>query len=167
MEFITREYCLDGRVDASIARCFSFIGPGLPINLHYAAGNFVSDAVNCKNIVINGDGLAKRSFMHLGDMVLWLFRILFNGRIGEDYNVGSAEVVSIRQLAEITRSLAGGKIDIDVIGSPNDSIGIPPNFYYVPSVKKAVEQLGLVHSCDLRSSLQDFIEFERNLISEQ
>ena len=41
-----------GDVDAGIARAFSFVGPGLPTDLHYAVGNFIASAVQGKDISI-------------------------------------------------------------------------------------------------------------------
>ena len=65
-EFIARDCCLNGLVDASVARCFSFVGPGLPTDLHYAVGNFVADAITTRKITIEGNGLTQRSYMDLG-----------------------------------------------------------------------------------------------------
>ena len=67
-EFLAREYARKNLVDLSVARCFSFVGPGLPANLHYAIGNFVKCAIDGEEID-TGDGAPVRSYMHLGDMV--------------------------------------------------------------------------------------------------
>ena len=166
-EFLVKQYCNKGYIDASIARCFSFVGPGLPTALHYAAGNFVADAIGGKEILIQGDGNVQRSYMYLGDMVLWIFQILFNGRTGEDYNVGSTEVVTLYQLASLINQLAGSKMGIKVIGKKNFSTGIPNNHYYVPCVKKANENFGLVALYNLHSALKSFVEFEQAVFSNE
>ena len=103
-------------MDASIARCFSFVGPGLPTDLHYAIGNFVSSAVNGEDIIIKGDGSNIRSYMYLGDMVSWLMRILFMGKQGEDYNVGSDEKISVLELAKIVKNTLKTTSKIVVLG---------------------------------------------------
>ena len=163
-EFLVKQYCNKGYLDASIARCFSFVGPGLPTALHYAAGNFAADAVRGKEIVIQGDGNVQRSYMYLGDMVFWLFHILFSGRSGEDYNVGSTEAVTLYQLASLINQLSESKMGIKVIGKKNMSTGTPNNHYYVPCVRKANEDLGLVAFYDLHSALKSFVEFEQAII---
>ena len=164
-EFITRDYCLNGRVDASVARCFSFVGPGLPTDLHYAVGNFVADAITTRRITIEGNGLTQRSYMDLGDMVLWLLTILFDGRTGEDYNVGSNDAVTLYQLASKIKELVDENIDIEVLDKADTNIGVPANFYYVPNVDKAIEQLDLKHLSNLNSSLAGFIGYQREFFS--
>ena len=162
-EFITRDYCLNGLVDASVARCFSFVGPGLPTNLHYAVGNFVADAITTRKITIEGNGLTQRSYMDLGDMVLWLLTILFDGRTGEDYNVGSNDAVTLNQLASKIQELVDESVDIEVLGKTDTNIGVPANFYYVPNVDKAIKQLDLKHLSNLNSSLAGFIKYRREI----
>lgn len=164
-EFITRDYCLNGLVDASVARCFSFVGPGLPTDLHYAVGNFVADAITTRRITIEGNGLTQRSYMDLGDMVLWLLTILFDGRTGEDYNVGSNDAVTLYQLASKIKELVDENIDIEVLDKADTNIGVPANFYYVPNVDKAIEQLDLKHLSNLNSSLAGFIGYQREFFS--
>ncbi len=164
-EFITRDYCLNGRVDASVARCFSFVGPGLPTDLHYAVGNFVADAITTRKITIEGNGLTQRSYMDLGDMVLWLLTILFDGRTGEDYNVGSNDAVTLYQLASKIKELVDENIDIEVLDKADTNIGVPANFYYVPNVDKAIKQLDLKHLSNLNSSLAGFIGYQREFFS--
>ena len=164
-EFITRDYCLNGRVDASVARCFSFVGPGLPTDLHYAVGNFVADAITTRKITIEGNGLTRRSYMDLGDMVLWLLTILFDGRTGEDYNVGSNDAVTLYQLASKIKELVDENIDIEVLDKADTNIGVPANFYYVPNVDKAIKQLDLKHLSNLNSSLAGFIGYQREFFS--
>ena len=164
-EFITRDYCVNGLVDASVARCFSFVGPGLPTDLHYAVGNFIANAISTRKITIEGNGLIQRSFMDLGDMVLWLLRILFDGRSGEDYNVGSSEAVTLYQLASKITELVDEDIEIEVLGKANTNVGVPANFYYIPNVDKASQQLDLKHLTNLNNSLARFIKYEREFFS--
>lgn len=164
LEAMTSERCRNNNLDASIARCFSFLGPELPTNLHYAAGNFLSNALSGKPIVINGDGTPIRSFLYLGDMVYWLLTILFDGSKGEDYNVGSSKGVSIRELAEIISSVVGAA-DIHVLGKSNKSRGNPENYFYIPDTTKAKTQLGVPEFTTLKQSLVSFMEYELKKIS--
>jgi dTDP-glucose 4,6-dehydratase/UDP-glucose 4-epimerase len=45
-EYLIGYYSLKGGFEYSIARCFSFFGPFLPLDIHYAIGNFINDALN-------------------------------------------------------------------------------------------------------------------------
>ena len=162
-EFITNDYCVNGLVDASIARCFSFVGPGLPTDLHYAIGNFVSSAVNGEDIIIKGDGSNIRSYMYLGDMVSWLMRILFMGKQGEDYNVGSDEKISVLELAKIVKNTLKTTSKIVVLGNTNEAVGTPPNHFYVPNTQKAQKELGLDSYSDLATSIADYASYVRQM----
>lgn len=164
VEFFTKEFCDAGYIDASIARCFSFIGPGLPTNLHYAVGNFVDYALKGKDIVIKGDGKPIRSFMYLGDMVLWLLTILLSGRGGQDYNVGSREQVSIYQLASMVRNKCDLGLNVNILGGDNGTAGNPINHFYVPDTKKAESDLKLTCKTNLDKSLDLYIEYMQRVI---
>ena len=73
----------------SIARCFTFVGPILPLDIHYAVGNFLKKKSSNKNIILNSSGNSVRSFMYMTDLTVWLFFILFKGKNKSIYNVGS------------------------------------------------------------------------------
>ena len=129
---------LESGLDVKIARCFAFTGPHLNRNIHFAIGNFMRDCLAGKDIVINGDGTPRRSYLYADDLVEWLFAILERGGAGRPYNVGSDEAVSIRELAETVRRALGAKNDIVVKGA---SQGGPPSVY-VPVVERARKELG-------------------------
>jgi dTDP-glucose 4,6-dehydratase/UDP-glucose 4-epimerase len=128
---------------SSIARCFSFAGPFLPLDLHYAIGNFIGQALNEDEIVIQGDGTPLRSYLYLGDMVTWLLVVLLHGRNGELYNVGSDEAVSILDLATLVRDTVSPAKSILVQGNKNASVGNAVRNRYVPDISKAGTELHL------------------------
>ncbi|MDC3075651.1 hypothetical protein OA328_00065 [Paracoccaceae bacterium] len=43
----------------------------MPLSLHYAFGNFIENAMKNEGIIMTGSGTAMRSFMYVGDTMLW------------------------------------------------------------------------------------------------
>ena len=119
------------------ARCFAFCGPGLPLDGHFAIGNFVRDALFAERITVQGDGSPMRSYLYGADLSGWLLHLLANGKAGESYNVGSDESISIRDLAFLVRDILSPNKDI-VILQTNISEGKDRN-RYVPSINRARE----------------------------
>jgi len=135
-------------VEISIARVFSLLGPYLPIDTHFAAGNFIRDSINGKTIVVNGNGLPERSFLYPTDMVVWLLHILVEKK-GDIYNVGSDESISIGKLAELVSHIIGS--DGFEIRGKNDkgwNLG-----RYVPSIDKISNNLCMKRKVTLTDAI--------------
>jgi dTDP-glucose 4,6-dehydratase len=139
-----------GALRPRIARCFAFVGPHLPLAAHFAAGNFLRDAVAGRDIEIRGDGTALRSYLHPADLVVWLLAILTRGTPGRAYNVGSDDAVSIRELAGRIAALAPSRLGVVVRGVPAGN----PAERYVPSVERARAELGLEVRIGLDNALR-------------
>lgn len=163
VEFLTRDFSDKGLIDASIARCFTFLGPGLPTELHYAAGNFVSQALFNREIIIKSDGSAVRSFMYLGDLVCWLMTILISGKNCETYNVGSNEKISILDFAHSIKTTLGSEAQITLQPENSVRIGNPPHPFYVPCTAKAREELGLRHYTNLQNGILLYAKYLREI----
>lgn len=133
-----------------IARCFAFVGPHLPLDAHFAAGNFLRDALEGRAIRIQGDGRPYRSYLHSADLVAWLLAILVRGEPLRPYNVGSDQAVSIEDLARRVARLAAPAVEVSIHGKP----GSAPPPRYVPSTVRARRELGLEAWLDLDAALQ-------------
>jgi nucleoside-diphosphate-sugar epimerase len=128
------------RLTTTIARCFAFVGPYMPIGIHFAIGNFISDAIRGGPIRVEGDGSAVRSYLYAADLAAWLWSALFKGRSGRAYNVGSEDAINIAALANAVASEAPHKVEITIAQTP-----VPGNpvHRYVPSTARAREELGV------------------------
>ena len=131
-----------------VARMYAFVGPLLPLDAHFAAGNFMRDALRGEPIRIQGDGTPLRTYLHASDLARFLWTLLARGGAGRAYNVGGAEVVSIRELAELIGDL--GCVPVTVAGTPVPG-KLPAR--YVPCMKRTYEELGLRPALSLQTSL--------------
>ena len=125
-------------MESVIARCYAFLGPGLPLNGTFAAGNFIRDSVGGDPIVIKGTGRDVRTYLYAGDLAVWVWTMLVRGNSGEAYNVGSDEEVTIGELANVVAKRSQPPVPVQVLGA--DAPGVSSR--YVPSITKARE-LGL------------------------
>jgi nucleoside-diphosphate-sugar epimerase len=131
--------CEGAGLDFVTARAFAFLGPYLPLEAHFAAGNFLRDALRGGPILVRGDGSALRSYLHPADLVVWLLRILLRGRPARAYNVGSDEVVSTAQLA---RRIAGAAQPTPEVIIQSVQPQGPQNIY-LPDIRRARTELNL------------------------
>ena len=98
----------------------------MPLNLHYAFGNFIRDAERGDKIIIEGDGSAVRSYMYVGDAISWFITLLARPK-NEILNVGSDELVTIKELAEAIATQAGTSTVI--LGNSNFEGNFSRSFY--------------------------------------
>jgi dTDP-glucose 4,6-dehydratase len=139
-ELMCAIYSRQHGLEAKIARCFAFVGPYLPLDAHFAIGNFIGDAMAGRSIAVKGDGTPCRSYLYAADLAIWLWTILFRGASNRPYNVGSRNPLTIAQTAEaVSRSLPG---NVPVIISQKPAPGQPAQ-RYVPETLRAQNELGL------------------------
>ncbi len=121
------------------ARCFAFMGAYLALDGHFAAGNFIRDALKGGPIVVGGDGTPHRSYLYAGDLAVWLLTLLVRGTSARAYNVGSDDSVSISTLAHrIAAQVPGCQVEVKQAADPKK-----PVLRYVPNVERARTELGL------------------------
>lgn len=136
-------------VDVAIARIFALLGPYLTLDIHFAAGNFIRDAMAGKTVVVNGNGLPCRSYLYAADLTVWLWHMLARAPACRPYNVGSDESISIAELAQlIADTLGNGQCRI--LGQPDG--GWNPG-RYVPATQLIEAELGLKRTVSLQESI--------------
>ena len=149
----------DQRVAAKVARLFAFVGPHLPIDTHFAVGNFIRDRVAGRPITVLGDGTTVRSYLYASDMTSWLLAILCRGTPGRAYNVGSERAVDIAELAAMVASAGDGPpVPVEIMGKPGPGATVDR---YVPSTQRVTEELGVVERVGLEAGLARTVGWHR------
>ena len=147
-------------LETIVARCFSFMGLDLPLDVHFAIGNFVRDALWAEEITVRGDGSPLRTYLDQDDLANWLLTWLEKGRPGEAYNVGSDEVVSIAELAHLVRYLIAPDKPIRILGKADPT---QARSRYVPDISKARSELDLGVTISLAESIRRTAEAHQKL----
>lgn len=144
-------YAERNSLEPVIARGFAFVGQDLPLDAHFAIGNFIRDAVAAPEIRVNGDGSPLRSYLHQEDLADWLLRMLLHGRPGRCYNLGSDIVVSISELAQLVRDVIAPRKPVRILGA-SAAGGLRSR--YVPDISRARQELGLTVRIGLAEAIE-------------
>lgn len=139
-----------------VARCFAFAGPHLPLDQHFAMGNFVRDALRGGPVRVAGDGTPVRSYLHGSDLASWLLTILIRGQAKRAYNVGSDRAVSIAELARLVAHTIGTDVTLGALPVEGE---LPAR--YVPDVSRARAELGLTVRVSLSEAIESMMAFHR------
>jgi nucleoside-diphosphate-sugar epimerase len=131
------------------ARLFAFLAPFLPIDEHFAAGNFIGNAIRNEDIIIKSGGGSIRSYQYGTDLATWLWALLVRGKSGDAYNVGSDESLSIKELAEKVAEISASGISVKIMGKDE----VTNISQYVPSVKKMRQEFKLDNQIRLQQSI--------------
>ena len=151
-EMLCTLYAKQHGLEPKIARCFAFVGPYLPLDTHFAIGNFIRDAIRGGPIRVRGDGTPMRSYLYASDLVIWLWTLLFRAPSLRSFNVGSDEDLSIAELAVTVCTALGVRSPIQVSKQAPES-GSPLS-RYVPATTRAEVELELKNRTPLADAIR-------------
>lgn len=159
-EHICALYAETYNLEIVIARCFAFIGEDLPLDAHFAIGNFIHDALWEDEITVRGDGTPLRSYMAQEDLARWLEILLQRGANHRAYNVGSNEPISLLNLATLVRDVVAPCKPVHVLAEcdPNNSV----RNCYIPDISRARHELGLSVSVSLADAIKRTAEVAKH-----
>lgn len=157
-EFKIKSFCAKHRIECCIMRLFAFSGEFLPLDAHFALGNFVRDAIADQRIVINGSGYAVRSYLDQLDFSRILLQLIFTKNIPSLVNIGSPNGYQLCDVAEIVgqqyQALFGTKVSLDILNQKDDR-----ESFYVPSIQMLQKSLNIRTLISLENSIRNMIEW--------
>ena len=159
-EFFALAYWKERKLPVVIVRFFNTVGPRQTGRYGMVIPNFVRQALAGQPITVHGDGSQTRSFCHVRDVVGALLRLIDEPRaVGEVFNVGNSQEISIMALAERVRALTSSGSPIVTI--PYDQAyesGFEDMPRRVPDLSKIHGLVGYEARTDLDAILADVID---------
>jgi UDP-glucose 4-epimerase len=115
-EFLALAYWKERKLPTIVVRLFNTVGPRQTGQYGMVLPNFVRQALAGQPITVFGDGTQSRSFTYVGDVVRGLIGLVQEPRaVGQVFNIGNVEEVSIRGLAERVKAATGSASPIVTI----------------------------------------------------
>ena len=112
-EFLALAYWKERKLPVIIVRLFNTVGPRQTGQYGMVIPNFVRQALAGQPITVFGDGTQSRSFTYVGDVVRALVALIDEPRaVGQVFNIGNGEEISIGALAERVKAVAGSTSEI-------------------------------------------------------
>jgi UDP-glucose 4-epimerase len=162
-EFLALAYWREKKMPVFVVRLFNTVGQRQTGRYGMVLPRFVQAALRDEPIAIHGDGKQSRCFCHVSDVVRALSALPKQPRaIGQVYNIGSTEEVSILELARRVKELTESRSDLRLV--PYDQAyakGFEDMRRRVPSIDKIYQLMGWRPTKSLDEILQLTIEFQR------
>ena len=112
-EFLALAYWRERKLPTIIVRLFNTVGPRQTGQYGMVVPTFIKQALTGRPITIYGDGGQSRCFTDVSDVVGALVGLIDHpGAVGEVFNVGSSEEVTIEALARRVKELTGSESEI-------------------------------------------------------
>jgi dTDP-glucose 4,6-dehydratase len=148
MEMLAVCYGREYGIEPVIARCFAFVGYGLPP--HLAVGQLINSALADGRIVITGDGKTVRSYLYAADLAVWLLALACKGKSGVPYNVGSDEAFRLDELAQ----LIDETLDLDNLVAILGRTQSARRIRYIPDVSRIRQDIGVEVWTDMTTGIK-------------
>jgi UDP-glucose 4-epimerase len=161
-EFLALAYWREKKLPTTIVRLFNTVGPRQTGRYGMVIPTFVKQALAGRPITVYGDGKQTRCFGYVGDIVGALIKLMDHpDSVGQVYNIGSNEEISIFKLAEKVKGLTNS--DSEIVFMPYDEAyeeGFEDMPRRVPNISKINHLVGFRPEMTLEGILQSVISFE-------
>ncbi len=163
-EFLALAYYKERGLPVIIVRFFNTVGPRQTGQYGMVLPSFVRQALAGEPITVFGDGTQSRSFTYVGDVVECLMKLVNEPKaVGQVFNIGNKEEVTILRLAEIVKSRTGSSSPVEFI--PYDKAyeeGFEDMPRRVPDLSKIRQLVGYEPKVQLDEIITKVIEYFRN-----
>jgi len=160
-EMLAYIYWKEKGLPAIIVRLFNTVGPRQSGAYGMVIPRFVKQALKNEDLTVYGNGKQRRCFLHVKDAVDAMLKLMDDKRaVGEVFNIGSQEEISIEDLARII---------IEMTSSKSKIVYIPYNQAYeegfedmqrrIPDTTKINRLIGFRPRYNLKVIINDVIEF--------
>lgn len=162
-EFLALAYAKQAALPVVIMRLFNTVGPRQTGRYGMVVPRFVQQALRNEPLSVFGDGQQTRCFTYVGDVVRAMTGLAEESRaLGQVYNIGSSQEVSIEHLARFTIQLCNSSSPVVFV--PYDQayeVGFEDMRRRVPDITKIQELLGWRPQVDLEVILRRVIAYYR------
>jgi len=162
-EFLALAYWREKKLPTTIVRLFNTVGPRQTGRYGMVIPTFVKQALAGRPITVYGDGKQTRCFGYVGDVVGALIKLMDTDQsVGQVFNIGSTEEISIRDLAEKVKQLTHSASEVVFV--PYDEAyeeGFEDMPRRVPDTSKINKLVGFKPEMTLDGILETVISFHR------
>src|SRR5437764_10310348 len=160
-EFLALAYWREKKLPTVIVRLFNTVGPRQTGQYGMVIPTFVKQALAGLPITVFGSGEQSRCFCYVGDVVGALMKLMDHTEaVGQVFNIGSNQEISIIDLAKKVKDLTGSNSEIVLV--PYDEAyeeGFEDMPRRVPDISKINQQVGFKPERDLEGILLSVIDY--------
>ena len=162
-EFLALGYYREQGLPVTILRFFNTVGPRQIGRYGMVVPRFVRAALQGKPLQVYGDGQQSRCFTYVGDAVRAVMSLIDEpAAIGEVFNVGNPEEVTIEALAHRVVALTGSASPVTYLSYEEAyEAGFEDMRRRVPAIDKLSQLTGYQPQMKLDGILKAVIEYER------
>lgn len=166
-EFLALAYWREKKLPTVIVRLFNTVGPRQTGQYGMVIPTFVKQALSGQPITVFGSGEQSRCFCFVGDVVGAVMKLMDDeSAVGEVFNVGSNQEITILDLARKVKELTNSKSEITFV--PYDEAyeeGFEDMPRRIPDISKVNTRIGFQPDKSLDGILESVIEFHSEQMS--
>ena len=138
-------------IDVCMVRPAHIYGPTITPSDKRAVADFIHNVLDDKDICMNSDGSAVRSYCYVGDAVAGIFKVFTNGESGSAYNISNNEdIISIKELATLIAELNDRKVIINVSNQNQKQVS---KVKHIMIDNKKLSDLGWENKVDIKEGI--------------